>query len=260
MQWGSYFSYVRSYNIEMVDAPLPLRPLASLTADEFAAGVAAATAAFGDPTRREIYLFLRHADQGVTAGEVAERFELHPNVARHHLDKLAAGGYLDVGVERVEGSGAGRPSKRYRATAKETGLEFPARRDDLLITLLVRALRLLPPETAEEVAEQVGIEYGEALAHSMSPGDGHRSFRVSLHAVADALTAHGFAAHAEPRGGSLAIIAEQCPFGDAAVQHPFICAVDRGIIKGMLGTLYGETVPETEASRPQGDQICVTVV
>ncbi|MFN2506765.1 MAG: hypothetical protein ABR540_21560, partial [Acidimicrobiales bacterium] len=59
---------------------------------------------------------------------------------------------------------------------------------------------------------------------------------------------------------SLAIIAEQCPFGEAAVQHPVICAVDRGIIKGMLATLYGDTVPETAASRPRGDRICVTVV
>ena len=234
--------------------------LPGLTHEEFAAGVAAATAAFGDPTRREIYLFVRESESGTTASEVAERFELHPNVARHHLDKLAAGGYVDVQVERQLHSGAGRPSKRYRSTTKQTGLEFPARRDDLLITLLVRTLAQLTTEQAEQMAEQVGFEYGQALAHSMSPGDSHRSFRVALHAVADALTAHGFAAHAERRGGSLAIIAEQCPFGEAAVQHPVICAVDRGIIKGMLATLYGDTVPETSASRPAGDEVCVTVV
>jgi predicted ArsR family transcriptional regulator len=244
---------------EPAGAPVP-NLVGPLTAEEFAAGVAAATAAFGDPTRREIYLFARDADRGVTAGEVASRFELHPNVARHHLDKLAAGGYVDVQVERSEHPGAGRPSKRYRTSAKQTGLEFPARRDDLLITLLVRSLRLLTEAQAEEMAEQVGFEYGQMLAHSMAPGEGHRSFRVSLHAVADALTAHGFAAHAEPRGGTLAIIAEQCPFGEAAVQLPVICAVDRGIIKGMLATLYGDTVPETSASRPQGDEVCVTVV
>jgi hypothetical protein len=39
-----------------------------------------------------------------------------------------------------------------------------------------------------------------------------------------------------------------------------ICAVDRGIVKGMLDTLYGDTVPETSASRPLGDDICVTLV
>ena len=229
-----------------------------LTAEQFSAAVSAVTSAFGDPTRRDIYLFSRESERGVTAAEVAERFELHPNVARHHLDKLAAGGYLEVHVERQEHPGAGRPSKRYRASAKEMGLEFPARRDDLLVTLLGRALELVPADRAEEMAEQVGIDYGRSLASSMSPGDGHRSFQAALHAVADALTAHGFAAHADSRPGSLAIVAEQCPFGDAAVQHPGICAVDRGIVKGMLAGLYGDTVPHTDASRPQGDEVCVT--
>jgi len=231
-----------------------------LTAAEFSAAVTAVTSAFGDPTRREIYLVARESETGVTASEVAERFELHPNVARHHLDKLAAGGYLEVAVARAAHAGVGRPSKRYRVTTKTMGLEFPARRDDLLVTLLGRALELVPQAKAEVMAEAVGIEYGQALAASMAPGDGHRSFQAALHAVADALTAHGFAAHAESRPGSLAIIAESCPFGDAAVQHPVICAVDRGIGKGMLAGLYGDTVPHTEASRPQGDDICVTAL
>src|SRR5207248_11132817 len=162
-------------------------------------------------TRREIHLFARANDLGVTAAKVAERSELHSSVARHHLDKLAAGGYLEVAVTRAAHAGVGRPSKRYRATAKAMGLEFPARRDDLLITLLGRALELVPRDKAETMAEAVGIEYGQALAASMAPGDGPRSFQAALHAVADALTAHGFAAHAEARPGSLAIIAEQCP-------------------------------------------------
>jgi predicted ArsR family transcriptional regulator len=139
-------------------------------------------------------------------------------------------------------------------------LQFPARRDDLLVTLLGRALALVPPDQAESMAEEVGLDYGRSLAASMAPSEGHRSLQVALHTVADALTAHGFAAHADGRSGALAIISEQCPFGTAAVQHPVICAVDRGIVKGMLSSLYGDTVPETSASRPQGDQVCVTVV
>jgi hypothetical protein len=39
-----------------------------------------------------------------------------------------------------------------------------------------------------------------------------------------------------------------------------MCAIDRGMVKGMLAGLYGDTVPETEASRPQGDDVCVTTV
>ncbi|MDQ3897354.1 MAG: helix-turn-helix domain-containing protein [Actinomycetota bacterium] len=231
-----------------------------LSAEAFTAGVTAATAAFGDATRRDIYLFAHAAEAGVTTAEVAQRFGLHPNVARHHLDKLAAGGYLDVEVGRPAKPGAGRPSKRYHVTDQALALEFPVRRDDLLIALLARTLALVPSEAAEAMAESVGEEYGRSLAASMAPGEGHRSLQAALHAVADALTAHGFASHTELRRDGLAIISEQCPFGGAAVQHPVICAVDRGIVKGMLDTLYGDTVPETSASRPLGDDICVTVI
>jgi predicted ArsR family transcriptional regulator len=231
-----------------------------LSADAFTAGVTAATSAFGDATRRDIYLFAHAAAEGVTTAEVAQRFGLHPNVARHHLDKLAAGGYLQVQVGRPAKAGAGRPSKRYQVTDKALALEFPVRRDDLLIALLGRMLALVPIEAAEAMAESVGEEYGKSLAASMAPGEGHRSLQAALHAVADALTAHGFASHTESRDNGLAIISEQCPFGGAAVQHPVICAVDRGIVKGMLETLYGDTVPETSASRPRGDDICITLV
>ncbi|HEX2064068.1 MAG TPA: helix-turn-helix domain-containing protein, partial [Acidimicrobiales bacterium] len=118
---------------------------------EFSAAIVAATTAFGDPTRRDIFLFAREEELGVTAAEVAERFELHPNVARHHLDKLTAAGYLEVFVERSEHGVVGRPSKRYRGSARS--MEFPARRDDLLMTLLGRAIALLPEHEAEVMAE-----------------------------------------------------------------------------------------------------------
>ena len=230
------------------------------TDDEFSAEVIAVTAAFGDPTRRDIYLFARESQRGITATEAGERFGLHPNVARHHLDKLAGGGYLEVTVERPDGAGAGRPSKHYRVRPGAEMLPVLPRKDDLIITLLGRALALVPSELAEAMAEEVGEEYGRVLAESMAPGAGHRTFQNALHAVADALTAHGFAAHTESRKGSLAIVADHCPFGTTAVQHPVICAVDRGLVRGMLASLYGETRPTLESSRSRGDDHCVTQV
>src|SRR5580765_4613313 len=235
-----------------------------LSPTEFASVVTAITSAFGDPTRRDIYLFARDADSGVTASQVAEHFALHPNVARHHLDKLAGGGYVEVAVERSEGAGVGRPSKRYRVSEKDMALEFPVRHDDLLVTLLGKALAQLPREQAEAMAEEVGVEYGKAMAASVGAStEGEvmqRSFRAALHAVAEALTAHGFAAHAEKRGNALRIVSEHCPFGDAAIEHPVICAVARGLVKGMLATLYGDVTPAIESSLPMGDDRCVTAV
>ena len=232
-----------------------------LNATDFASAVTAITSAFGDPTRREIYLWLRELGEGATAAAVAERFELHSNVARHHLDKLAGGGYVEVSVARPAGGGAGRPSKRYSATADGNPIEFPLRHDDLLVSLLGRALALLPADAAAQMAEEVGVEYGRTLAATMGPNEfSPRSFRSALHAVADALTAHGFAAHAEKQGDELRIVAEHCPFGDSAIEHPVICAVDRGLVKGMLASLYGDTRPATESTVALGSETCVTVV
>jgi predicted ArsR family transcriptional regulator len=232
----------------------------AFSADEFSAAVSALANAFGDPTRREIYLYLREGSGGHTCSEVAEHFALHPNVARHHLDKLAAGGYL--AVELARGESAGRPSKRYQAReAPGHGLTFPPRRDDLLATLLARSLQMLPDDEAAAMAEEVGFEYGRALAGKMGPDAGHRSMRTAVNAVADALTAHGFAAHAEADGESLQIISQQCPFGEAAQQFPHVvCAVDRGMIRGMMAGLYGETHPHFAATRPAGDATCITCV
>jgi hypothetical protein len=39
-----------------------------------------------------------------------------------------------------------------------------------------------------------------------------------------------------------------------------ICAVDRGMVRGLLAGLYGDTTPATESSRPMGDQVCITAV
>lgn len=233
-----------------------------LSPTEFASAVTAITSAFGDPTRREIYLFAHEHEAGVTASEVAERFELHPNVARHHLDKLASGGHLEVSVGRSPGSpGAGRPSKRYRTQGGSVELDLPVRHDDVLITLLGRALSMLPADQAEAMAEEVGMEYGRTMAAAMGDvGDVQRSFRTALHVVADALSAHGFAAHAEKHGDELRIVSDHCPFGDAAVEHPVICAVDRGMVRGMLEALYGETTAFTELSRAAGADTCVTHV
>jgi predicted ArsR family transcriptional regulator len=85
--------------------------------------------------------------------------------------------------------------------------------------------------------------------------------RAAMQTVADALTAHGFAAHTEGGDATSAasIVAEHCPFGDVAINHPVICAVDRGMVRGLLAGLCGDPVPVTMSSRARGDESCAAV-
>ena len=231
----------------------------ALSPTEFANLVNAITSAFGDPTRRKIYLLVREHAGGLTTNEVAAEVGLHANVARHHLEKLAGGSYLEI--TQRSSDGAGRPAKVYRAIEQDLTLEFDVGQDDILITLLGKALSRLPDDEAAGLAEEVGLEFGRQMATRMGDrAETQRSFRSALHVVADALSSHGFSAHAEQNGEELRIVSGHCPFGDVAIEHPVICAVDRGMVKGLLGSLYGATEVELSASVAYGDDSCVTDV
>ena len=62
------------------------------------------------------------------------------------------------------------------------------------------------------------------------------------------------------------IINNHCPFGDVAAEHPVICAVDRGMVRGMLTALYDVEadsdlgVVTTDSSLAAGDTFCSTSV
>src|SRR5580704_18473029 len=142
---------------------------------QFAAAVVAVSAAFGDPTRRDIFLHVR-SEPGVTANEVATTFSLHPNVARHHLQRLVDGGYVRVETGR-RASGAGRPSKQFFCVEEELTIGLMQGRDDLLMRLLGEAMQRLGPEEAEQMAAHVGEEYGRSLAARMTPNEGQRTVR-----------------------------------------------------------------------------------
>ena len=180
-------------------------------------------------------------------------------MVRHHLERLVAGGHVAVEAP-TKSAVAGRPAKRFSAITDELSLEIGSRRDDLLVALLERSLELLGPEQAEQMASEVGEAYGRSLASRMEPGDGTRSVAAAMSSIAQTLTAHGFAARAELAEGGTSVVSDHCPFGDAAAHHPVLCAVDRGMVSGLLeglGVTGGATGVQL-SSRARGDDDCRT--
>jgi predicted ArsR family transcriptional regulator len=221
--------------------------------DEFSAAVAALSRTFGDPTRRAIYLFVR-AHPASTTADVARAHHVHQNVARHHLELLVAAGHLSVASSP---RGVGRPAKAYTATEDSLAAAGSTRRDELLVALLERSLELLGPERAEAMALEVGEAYGQRLAADLGAGDSRRTSHEAMSAVAAALTAHGFAARTEVSDGETSVVSEACPFGEAAAHHPVLCAVDRGLVLGMLeGMGATRSAPVVLSSRARGDDAC----
>ena len=215
-------------------------------------------ATLGDATRRGIYIMVREAPEPVTAAQVSDLFDIHANVARHHLDRLVSDGYLRVTRRRRgvrTGPGAGRPAKHYEPTEKSVSVQFPSRRYDLLAELLARVVERLAPEDAGEIAEDVGREFGRELAAEIGiPED--TGYDTAAVAVAKAMMGVGFETEARP--GEHVLVTRFCPFGEAATNHPdLVCKLDQGLVKGLLeGTAYEAEVVVTP--RSEDDRGCVT--
>ena len=69
--------------------------------------------------------------------------------------------------------------------------------------------------------------------------------------------------HAPTARPRLRIISDHCPFGSLAIDHPVLCAVDRGLVRGMLTALYPagcDLAIATESSKARGDTVCATAI
>ena len=214
----------------------------------------------GDTTRRGIYITVRESVEPVTAGQIAELFDIHTNVARHHLDRLVDDGYLQVtrrhSSER-RGPGAGRPAKHYEVTEKEISVQFPARRYDLLAELLARVVKRVAPDTAAEIAEEIGREYGRELAAEVGLAK-DAGFDTAVTAVARVLMGVGF--ESEVNTSDRLIVTRFCPFGEAASNHPdIVCKLDQGIISGLLESANADSVPIV-TPRSENEDDCLTEI
>jgi predicted ArsR family transcriptional regulator len=90
----------------------------------------------------------------------------------------------------------------------------------------------------------------------VTPTDSTRSVKTAMASIAGLLTAHGFAARVEEHDAEQSVVSDNCPFGSAATHHPVLCAVDRGLISGMLEGLGAERTLVTLTSRARGDDVC----
>jgi predicted ArsR family transcriptional regulator len=195
--------------------------------------------AVGDPELRSALLYARSRDRPVTADELAGAQSVHRNVARSRLERLVAARLLEPGYERRSGRagpGAGRPAKTYTVVPSVEQIEFPPRRFETLLGLLVSAL---PDATRARMLRDVGEAFGRELAATARLGR-FRSPQRAIAAVCRASASLGYQATLERVDGQTAVITTPtCPVRPLVRTHEDAAEIDRGMWAGLVDHALG---------------------
>jgi predicted ArsR family transcriptional regulator len=224
----------------------------------------AAIASLGEPTRRAVYDHLVADGGWVSRDQAADAVGLGRGTAAHHLDRLAAGGLVEVDFQRLTGRtgpGAGRPAKLYRRARRDFDVSLPPRDYELAGTLLARAADRASTEgidvtlALDEAARAEGQRLAERVRARLrtAPAAGGTAGRRRV--VLNVLEEHGF----EPRprdDGTIALT--NCPFHRLARQHTqLICGMNLGLLDAAIAAV-GETGLDARLE-PEDGRCCVVL-
>jgi predicted ArsR family transcriptional regulator len=203
-----------------------------------------------------------------TAATLGGRLGLTPAAIRRHLDNLIADGMIETRTARTYGNrGRGRPAKVFVITdAGRSAFEHAY--DDLATSALRFLEGTYGTQAVAEFARQQVSELERRYAAVLDEAGGPLAARVQ--ALADALSADGYAASAGPApavipAGKVAagistasgeqICQHHCPVAHVAAEFPQLCEAETEAFGRLLGTPVRRL-----ATIAHGDGICTTHV
>lgn len=209
-------------------------------------------AVLGDPTRRRIYFRVREVDEPLRAADVAGEFFLHRNVARSHLDKLAAAGLLRTELRRGH---SGRPAKTYFPSEKALEVSIPSRDFRTLADLAIDVLAAGESvEGMERRAAEIGREWQDS--RGVQP-DEERPVHAASELVAAQLSSHGAEASVYDLADKIELEIRNCVFGESAGRHPeVVCHAHQAMITGMFEAAGVPALLEPDETIAEGSDYC----
>lgn len=178
-------------------------------------------------TRKEILAYLQR-NPGLSAGELAEHFDLSLGAVRHHLTILEK--ELLIAGESVR-QPIGRPCIVYELTEK--GEEsFPKQYDRLSNVMLdtikeekgSHSLRKFLRRVADRIIKQSGLDL-----------EASHTTELRARALAEIMDREGFSLEWQQEDGELRIIQHACPYQSVVGQHPEVCHLDEHLIQTVIG-------------------------
>ncbi|WP_425472967.1 helix-turn-helix transcriptional regulator [Vallicoccus soli] len=191
-----------------------------------------------------------------TAAALAERLDLTTAAVRRHLDALVADGTLEAREPREDRRprGRGRPARVFAVTRGGRSA-FGQEYDDLAASALEFLAGVGGDAALEAFARQRVSGLRERLVPALHGHDGEAAGERAA-AVADALSAQGYAASARTTGtGAVQLCQHHCPVAAVAERFPQLCEAETEMLSGLLGTHV-----QRLATIAHGDGVCTTHV
>lgn len=202
------------------------------------------TNVLSDPTRYYIYQYISNRHQDVTVQEIADNFNIHPNVARLHLTKLEDVNML-VSETKKTGKG-GRPSRLYRLSSDVIQLHFPYRDYQLLSNIAMQTMMSLG-EAGQKALYETGEKFGQELidqelSRSMQSVE-TLTFDQKLNIIKHASTLAGLSPEFQANEDKTKVFFQvfNCPFREVAEDHmENVCNMHAQFLKGMFKALFAD--------------------
>ncbi|UGQ10154.1 transcriptional regulator [Yinghuangia sp. ASG 101] len=186
-----------------------------------------------------------------TAADLAERLDLTAAAVRRHLDALLADGVIEARQQRVYGQrGRGRPAKVFALTDAGRG-SFHQEYD----VLAAQALRFLAEVAGDDAVMAFARGRVADLEARYLPVVENAPAEKRAEALAEALSADGYAASARQAPGGEQLCQHHCPVAHVAERFPQLCEAETEVFARLLGTHV-----QRLATLAHGDGVCTTHV
>ncbi|GIF72696.1 hypothetical protein Asi02nite_22140 [Asanoa siamensis] len=187
-----------------------------------------------------------------TAAELGEALRLSPAAIRKHLDALLTEGDVVTRQRPVRaGRGRGRPAKVFTLT-DAARLRCGRHTYDNMATAALRWIATHGGEGAVDAFATEQVASLESRCRDAMEGAGDDPI-ARAEALADALTAEGYAANASTIATGGQLCQHHCPVAHVAAEFPELCEAETAVISRLIGTHV-----QRLATIAHGDGVCTT--
>lgn len=178
-----------------------------------------------------------------TVQDIADTFNIHPNVARLHLTKLTEINVITA--DFLKSGKGGRPGRIYKASDQGVELSFPKKDHHQLLKWTIQLIEQLG-EPALEQAKKISYDDGVEVVQSMlqkhrDPRNLQLDEKLSILETSATLIGYIPSIKETATGKKIIFSIYNCPFNDLLLQHnTIICALHESYLKGQVDALFPE--------------------